>query len=54
MVKGVTAELGATYIDMSSVVTTEHLTPDGIHPDSIGHRLIFEKVKNVLEASDLL
>ncbi len=43
-------------IDVSGVFGDESgkYLPDGIHPNSEGHKLIFEKVKQSLESKNLI
>ena len=54
VVKGVAREFEATYVDVSDAVLSTSLCPDGIHPNSEGHQLIFERIKKVLEDENVL
>lgn len=49
-------ENGCLFINMDDVYGEESDTclPDGIHPNAEGHRRIYEKVKNALEAEGIL
>ena len=54
--KEVCGREGVTYAQMQDVYgeSRDKLLHDGIHPSAEGHRLIFERVKKVLEAENLL
>lgn len=54
--KQIISSTEVSLIDMSDVLGENHqeYLPDGIHPNAEGHRRIFEKVKGVLEADNLL
>ena len=51
-----TEEQDLFFVDLDNVYgdNLDGLLPDGLHPNAEGHRLIFEKVKAVLEEKGLL
>lgn len=46
-------ECGVKFIPMSDLLKLEHLV-DGLHPNAEGHRQIFKRVKEALEAEGVL
>jgi len=53
VIKDCADRLEVAYIPVSDLINDEHLD-DGLHPNAVGHQLIFDRIKNVLEAEDLL
>ncbi len=53
ILKAVSAECGAVLIDLNSILKKYQfenlLSKDGLHPNTQGHKVIFEKVKEALE-----
>jgi len=36
------------WIDLRTALSAEHLLPDGVHPNAVGHERLFQKVKDYL------
>jgi len=54
VIKGVAFEAETPYVELSDLITSDSLSPDGIHSNAEGHERIFQRVKDVLEAEGLL
>lgn len=56
VLKQISDDKSTTYISLGGLFgdTPEIFLPDGLHPNAEGHRLIFERVKSVLEEEGVL
>ena len=56
IIKTTATETGATLIDVAGALGNDPAIylPDGIHPNAVGHQLIFERVKSALEKEGIL
>jgi len=54
VVERIATESGCSYVSLSDVYDASTHTIDGIHPNAVGHQLIFERVKETLEAAGIL
>ena len=52
LISDICAERDGVYVDIFNPFKNEDLkvllSPDGIHPSTVGHKVIYEKVKDVL------
>ncbi len=54
VISEVATDAGVSIINVSDSFGVPDLSPDGIHPNSRGHQLIFERVKEALEKENIL
>jgi lysophospholipase L1-like esterase len=56
IIESLASEWGCVFVSLENVFDkkTANYTLDGVHPNSEGHKLIFERVKSVLEDKNLL
>lgn len=47
-------ERGCTFVPLNDIYKATTHTVDGVHPNSDGHELIFKRLKQVLEAQNIL
>lgn len=54
VIENITKDEDVHFIKLADTFSEAELSPDGIHPNAEGHRLIFERVKGELEKAGIL